>query len=396
MEKLTNAQIQNLPNLDDVVKEILQEEKEKYEENRKFELFFPKFSSEIHQFRVEYENDFDEDKFITTRLTSRDPKRKNKYSWKPNLKNRAFLFRGQSGAYDPCYPSLTRKTEGRYVVENIYYEEFYLALQDHPLIKMFWDGIILGGEKYYFEVNYYGLAQHYGLKTAVLDLTSNIDVAKFFAVTDFHEETDSYCPILDKDKYGVFYYWDSVQNPVSFQLLRDYSQLSTIGLQVFPRSGAQSGFLWGAPKGINFNNNPFVKWKFFRHDPQISLDIFEKANRGEKYFPKDELSTLVNRIKNSHILSWQAFNLNLKQNPKDNPSENLKLCLKEQLVIDSNRSHITFNEQEKEMFRQKIQNGFWEKFCDKIIFPGKNGEQLKAEFENLPNNPLYAHFFEWK
>lgn len=70
MEKLTNAQIQSLPNLDDVVKEILQEEKEKYEENRKFELFFPKFSSEIHQFRVEYENDFDEDKFITTRLSS--------------------------------------------------------------------------------------------------------------------------------------------------------------------------------------------------------------------------------------------------------------------------------------------------------------------------------------
>lgn len=63
------------------------------------------------------------------------------------------------------------------MVGHIFYAEFALALKDHPLIKLFGDGIELCGHLYFFEVNYIGLAQHYGLKTWVMDLTSDIDVA---------------------------------------------------------------------------------------------------------------------------------------------------------------------------------------------------------------------------
>lgn len=184
---MTKEEVKRLPTLQEVVDQILTEEAQIVKLDSPPIAIIEPSPSAIHKPFAEYFNDYDDKKFIAVRLSSRDPQRPEKFAFKPNLKNRAFLFRGQSGFYDPSTPSLLRKKKGRFVVENIFYEEFVLALKDHPLIRLFWDGIELCGHRYFFEVTYYGLAQHYGFKTRVMDLTSDLDVAKFFAVTDYNE-----------------------------------------------------------------------------------------------------------------------------------------------------------------------------------------------------------------
>lgn len=392
---MTKEEIKELPTLQEVVAEILQEETQILSKERSPQFVIEASPSAIHKPFIEYFNDYDENKFIAVRLSSRDPYRPEKFAFKPNLKNRAFLFRGQSGFYDPSTPSLLRKTKGRFVVENIFYEEFVLALKDHPLIRLFWDGIELCGHRYFFEVNYYGLAQHYGLKTCVMDLTSDVDVAQFFAVTDYNEKNDSYSPVLDGSRYGVFYYWDSVRNPLAFQPVTG-GNLSTIGLQVFPRSGRQKGFLYSMFRGQNFHDSPFVKYKLFRHDATISKQIYKKSKRGNLYFPKDELSSLAQRIRLSKTLSGEAFLKNLASNPRDDKNANYRDCKVAGIEIDFRKEHITFNEVEKYLFRKKIKEGFWEKFCNQIIFPNDKDGCIMDEFMNLPNNPKYKRYFEWK
>ena len=392
---LSKEEVGNLPNLQEVIEQILQKETKILTDSVPPLVVMEASPSAIHKPMVGYFNDYDERKFIATRLSSRDAQRPEKFALKPNLKNRAFLFRGQSKFYDPSTPSLLRKTEGRFVVENIFYEEFVLALKDHPLIRMLWNGVELCGHRYFFDVNYYGLAQHYGLKTSVMDLTSDLEVAKFFAVTDYDEKKNSYKPVLDDSRYGVLYYWDNVRNPLAFQPVTG-GNLSNIGLQVFPRSGMQSGFLFSMFRGQNFNDCPFVKYKLFRHDAAISKQIFKNVRKGKLYFPEDELSSLTQRIKKSKVLSGQAFLANLASNPKDDKNKNFADCKSAGIDIDFMRSHITFNVVEKELFRKKIKSGFWTKFCSKIIFPNDIDGHILQEFIDLPNNPKYKTYFEWK
>lgn len=391
---MTKEEVKRLPTLQEVVDQILTEEAQIVKlDSPPIAIIEPSHSA-IHKPFAEYFNDYDDKKFIAVRLSSRDPQRPEKFAFKPNLKNRAFLFRGQSGFYDPSTPSLLRKKKGRFVVENIFYEEFVLALKDHPLIRLFWDGIELCGHRYFFEVTYYGLAQHYGFKTRVMDLTSDLDVAKFFAVTDYNEKTDTYSPVIDESRYGVFYYWDNVRHPLAFQPIFG-GNLSSIGLQVFPRSGRQKGFLFSMYREQNFNDIPFVRYKLFRHDAAISKQIYKMARRGKLYFPEDELSSLAQRIRCSKILSGKAFSKNLESNPKDDKNANYNDCKASGIDIDFFKEHITFNDIEKDMFRKKIKKGFWMEFCNQIVFPNDKEGVIMNEFINLPNNPAYKKYFQW-
>lgn len=391
---MTKEEVKRLPTLQEVVDQILTEEAQIVKLDSPPIAIIEPSPSAIHKPFAEYFNDYDDKKFIAVRLSSRDPQRPEKFAFKPNLKNRAFLFRGQSGFYVPSTPSLLRKKKGRFVVENIFYEEFVLALKDHPLIRLFWDGIELCGHRYFFEVTYYGLAQHYGFKTRVMDLTSDLDVAKFFAVTDYNEKTDTYSPVIDESRYGVFYYWDNVRHPLAFQPIFG-GNLSSIGLQVFPRSGRQKGFLFSMYREQNFNDIPFVRYKLFRHDAAISKQIYKMARRGKLYFPEDELSSLAQRIRCSKILSGKAFSKNLESNPKDDKNANYNDCKASGIDIDFFKEHITFNDIEKDMFRKKIKKGFWMEFCNQIVFPNDKEGVIMNEFINLPNNPAYKKYFQW-
>lgn len=391
---MTKEEVKRLPTLQEVVDQILTEEAQIVKLDSPPIAIIEPSPSAIHKPFAEYFNDYDDKKFIAVRLSSRDPQRPEKFAFKPNLKNRAFLFRGQSGFYDPSTPSLLRKKKGRFVVENIFYEEFVLALKDHPLIRLFWDGIELCGHRYFFEVTYYGLAQHYGFKTRVMDLTSDLDVAKFFAVTDYNEKTDTYSPVIDESRYGVFYYWDNVRHPLAFQPIFG-GNLSSIGLQVFPRSGRQKGFLFSMYREQNFNDIPFVRYKLFRHDAAISKQIYKMARRGKLYFPEDELSSLAQRIRCSKILSGKAFSKNLESNPKDDKNANYNDCKASGIDIDFFKEHLTFNDIEKDMFRKKIKKGFWMEFCNQIVFPNDKEGVIMNEFINLPNNPAYKKYFQW-
>lgn len=106
---MKKEEVEKLPNLFEVVEQVLQEEYQILSQERPPQIVIESSLSAIHKPSVEYFNDYDENKFIAVRLSSRDLNRPEKFAFKPNLKNRAFLFRGQSGFYNPSTPSLLRK-----------------------------------------------------------------------------------------------------------------------------------------------------------------------------------------------------------------------------------------------------------------------------------------------
>lgn len=254
------------------------------------------------------------DAFIVNQLMS------GKLSLKPNLYGRKFLFRGQSKYYNVCTPGLFRNPkQSCFLKELIQYDELRAVLATHPLVQLFEQGIDLWHDIFRFEINYGGLAQHYYNKTSFLDLTSDIDTAKFFAVTDYR--FDEYTPHTDTSSLGVMYYYE-IAEPGAFSPQKQ-QYLSTIGKQPFMRSGNQRGFLLNMEKGANFNEFSQVHKVYFRHDSSISQQIFEESRNGEKYFPSDILQ-----------VKWKRF---LKQFEK-NPVVLLKLSrLKSRIMLSTTR-----------------------------------------------------------
>lgn len=325
------------------------------------------------------------DSFLVNQLVS------GRFSLKPNLYGRKFIYRGQSEYYGRCTPGLFRDNGKKYYLDDmIMCQELQLVCASHPLVKLLDKGVELWHDMFRFEMNYYGLAQHYYNRTSFLDLTSDMETAKFFAVTDYDRETDTYRPHVNVDKLGVLYYYE-LSMPGAFSYNRD-KMLSVIGKQVFMRSGQQHGFLLNMGKETNFNEFPEVHKVFFRHNEAISRRIFEASDMGNKYFPNDGLQEMWKR-KSAHHVSADTVRLNVKRNP----GETFKSIERKLANYDISVGNYTpaFEDDLLDMYYQDIRNGWWQDvFCRDIYFCSDDRVVYKDLLLNIPSREEYKWAFE--
>lgn len=337
-----------------------------------------------------YFNKADDNKFIMTKLQS------GRYSLKPNLKNRKFLFRGESEFHPQCKPNLFRNPKKSYFLDSmIYGDEMERLVLSHPLVQLLDLGVKLNGTLVRFEMNLHGLIQHYYNKSSLLDLTSDINVALFFATQKYDWDSDTYEPITDEThEPGVLYYYD-------IDLDRDFKssfygeQLSTIGLQVFPRSGRQKGFLYSLNKNSNFNSLPQVKAFRFKHNAKIANEISNLMNSGELLFPYDILkSHWRSEDRNNNVISRDAVRFNLTRNEEETlESIEHKLKTMYGITIEDYKPVLTTDELH-EYYKSIECDNFWENFCNQIYIPGDIDGKMMNDLLNLPNNPEYEWAFK--
>lgn len=335
-----------------------------------------------------YYNNADDCKFIMTKLQS------GRYSLKPNLKNRYFLFRGESKFHSPCKPILFRNPRKKYFLDSmIYGDEMVRVILSHPLVQLLDLGVKLNGSVYRFEMNLYGLLQHYYNNSSLLDLTSDIDVALFFATQKHDWESDKYTPIIDENhEAGILYYYEIDINR-DFQQQLNGEQLSTIGLQVFPRSGRQKGFLYKLNRNGNFNSLPHLNAFFFKHNAKIAQEISERMNSGEELFPNDILkSHWRNPSRRTDIVSKDAIMINLTRNPNET-FESIESKLKQEYSILTGDYIPMLTEDELHEYYDTAY-AYWEEFCNQIYIPGDIDGRMMNDLRNIPNNPEYEWAFK--
>lgn len=320
-----------------------------------------------------------------------------RFSIKPSLAYNKFLFRGQSQYFNPCVPNLFRDekkvAEHQYVDDIIQIDELEVLLRQHPLVKLFEQGFYLLHDFFRFRVDYAGLSQHYYNRTPLLDLTSDMEVAKFFAVTWFNMKNDCYEKYTGNE-LGVLYYYDLASDAFTGRPGRDY-MIETIGKQPFMRSGNQSGFLIRLDDKMNFNELPEVRYVFFRHDQDVTNRIFAESENGNKYMPQEMLRThwyqRMSDEKSMREISIEALKLNFENN-KDVSHRSIvrQLQSKGFHISSKNKSHFT--EEELDMYYAGALE-FWNEFCSNIHIYSPEGELLHKHLVNLPNDPRYRWAF---
>ena len=280
-------------------------------------------------------------------------------------------FRGESGYHKPCRPSLYRKGMD---VEHIFHErlkasELEILISDYPLSQIFDSGLQIpfsDGSKrpLKLSIDAEALAQHYGIKTDLLDLTTDKFVAAFFATTRYKD--GKYYPIKpEESEYGVFYVYSDIP-PVSGNDM--YSKhMRVVGLQPFSRPGEQSGFVLKLGENEDFREKARQIIKF-RHDKEISELIFNYTNRGNKLFPKSILEQKSNIIINSRFYSRKAFELCKSRYYPDENVDVLKNYVEKLHLEIKNYAPVRFTESEKrKVIKDWKERGFGE-FRKKVGF----------------------------
>lgn len=347
-------------------------------------------------------NTFPASSFIMSQL---EPLPHSKYSnyfycLKPNLYKRKFLYRGQSDCYDglPCVPNMFRSGEhnaARYYLDYmIFSQELELVVKSHPIVRLLEKGIEIKHDVFRIRMHYSGLAQHYYNKSDYLDFTSNIDVVRFFATTNYKDE--KYYPNEDVDKIGVIYYYE-LKYPEAFQQHNGYA-MKNIGKQVFVRSGLQGGFLLEMAKGVDLKKDvDEVHAVYFKHNKEISKQVFKDCNNGEIFFADDLLQhawrdRLQKRFEDK-VVSKAAVLLNVSRN-KEESEESITNKLST-LGIKVDDFVPEFTREELKVFYSQIDK-WWDEFCDDIHFADPEDDIYRQEMKDLIRNPKYKWAFEYK
>lgn len=220
----------------------------------------------------------------------------------PELGTVHFLYRGQNKEIVPCLPTLYRGEPDDVAVfeHRLRLTVFKRLLATHPVVDKFFN-------RHHFVVHQEGLAQHYGLKTEILDLTSNLDVALFFAVCKYNPNDDTYDYYRDGEHTGVLYVFDPIYDnepcPGGFDKYLS-GNIRPIGLQAFPRPGAQCGY------GLRISKGESTKsWMFeFKFTAEESKSYFERFGKGNVLWLKDRLVSKTNEIAQTTEFSYDVFN----------------------------------------------------------------------------------------
>lgn len=224
----------------------------------------------------------------------------------PTTIDYSFLFRGQTSFYEECLPTLYRKkeiTEEEILIERLRCCEFELYLKQYPQVADF--------EQNKFNIDYLGLSQHYGLKTDVIDLTSSLDVALFFAMCNMSKDGKTFYPQQeDKDYIGYIYAIRTMELCSGTKINNLFEgKICTIGMQPFYRPGNQRGF------GLHLQKKETMTGLLysFSYSKEDSEKIYNAFSNGNELWHEDEISSTAMEIKNTTIFSYNTMLLAFKR-----------------------------------------------------------------------------------
>lgn len=288
----------------------------------------------------------------------RDPKTSGMKMYYPHgivigQSQRRNYYRGENQLFPSSIPSLLRKLN-RYktlkdkelyrLVADMRIAEFSFFLQKFQHVQTWRDSDVL----------YEPLAQHYGLETGWLDITSDFNTALFFATCYWNgEEWLPLCKeqteVDEAHRYGMIFHMPSnrmsmrwchaleklqpwtdepIENDgnghvrygkLDYPLYRGELEniIYPLGFQPFMRCHMQNGYgiFMRNPQPLQ-NDYEFEKLRF-RHSEKLSRKVFELMRGGELIYPHEglkEAQFIIDTIRSATSFSEKAFNYALYRN----------------------------------------------------------------------------------
>ena len=238
-----------------------------------------------------------------------------------------YFYRGENNVFTSSVASVFRTKLPPYPYSH------FVSKMRIELLKQSLQKLNFIQEWEYGDILYEAIAQHYGIPTRLLDFTTNLDVALFFACCSYNSATKEYEPFeKPQEKYSMLYIADNgfIENlhlqAMAMQIRVDYQQpggevffhhnadIQPIGFQPFMRCSRQNGYAMYTNQSDNLlTNKLFQKIRIKHNDDfvKFSAKIYDMMDGGKKLFPPDEskgMLKLVDIISESKCFSLDIFN----------------------------------------------------------------------------------------
>ncbi len=212
----------------------------------------------------------------------------------PSHDGRRFLYRGQNRRWRPCRATVWRGGQPssdpqlNWILSRVRIAEFEKLLLQHPMMELAIENKI--------EVDYDALAQHYGLATFWLDITSSIDIASFFAVARFDQE-GRITPCSEGN--GVVYrvHWRQFEDPSRSFVSITHSPAS--------RPGRQHGWSIGLNRQTDFDGQEFVEALDFAQNRAHSDRIIRRL--ADHLFPTDSITDVAKTLREASAVTMNGI-----------------------------------------------------------------------------------------
>lgn len=232
-----------------------------------------------------------------------------------------YFYRGENALYPNSKPSIYRtSTENdiTLVRDHLILNEAYLFLRQ-------FDAVNSWPESEISTVNHMALAQHYGIKTPMLDITSDLKTALFFACCKF--EGNKWLPLSKNDfytekarpdtsdaRYGILYRFPTEIAAIQWAISKDslgYESIVPIGYQPFMRCSAQHGYMLIAKNShYDIQKDPSFDKFLIELSTPLCKKIFDTMDQGRKVYPLDDIPHIdqyLNTLKCTDTVSKTAF-----------------------------------------------------------------------------------------
>lgn len=324
-----------------------------------------------------------DDKFLLNRTAS------GLFTFKPNITRQTCLFYGDNDFHKKLQAPFNILEKNDYLIENVLREEFEITMDSHPLYRLFKEGIPTKHQTIRI-INPFGLAMAYGFPTTMLPFSSSLEIAAFFATHRRNEETGEWQAIPNSDdkgnvNTGVLYVL-ALALPFPMML-----GLSSIGMQAFKRPGAQKMFGLSIEKGENYNNHRLIYGFHFRQDSAKVTELDEKFYNGKVLTPDEYIAKKAETIRSSRCISENAFRLNCKNNPSENPILNKKRIIDSGIQIVKDDLH-SFTERELSDYYNSAE-AEWNEMFGHVVAVHPGFDRLLEELREFPNTEKGKQFF---
>lgn len=236
----------------------------------------------------------------------------NGYKLIPTSRDNCVLYRGQGVYANPCLPTIFRRNRSEIEIfaDRVRAAEFELMLKRFDIIKRF--------EAAHFEVDYIGLAQHYGINTDVLDLTIDIRIALFFAMCRLNKATDNYEPQNQEDEYVGYIYAvlpltnhskKGIKNSLKYVF---DDKIKAIGLQPFKRPGRQRGFSLHYTDKKSDISGYLYSFSYTKEDSEKIWNIF-CHEQPDFIWCHDDIADYAKQIVSTNVFTYPAVSLAAKR-----------------------------------------------------------------------------------
>lgn len=289
------------------------------------------------------------------------------------------LFRGENAYNVQGKPSMYRNipsnsddAEIQRVICYLRIMEFSIWIKSLSFVQQWRFGDVFCG----------AIAQHYGIPTSAMDITSDIKAALFFASCQCDKGTwrplkpeEYQCKESRLDvarrggdsRYGILFVAPmDISNMSMAAQLPDlhFTQGVPVGYQPFMRCVNQNAYIIEAASSYDIYQDPsFNKYKF-RLTPEICEWIFEEMDRGEAIYPNEIFGTcedVVATVMQSECFSECVFNGAMRHLNLLPDSDNIRKHLEQRGVHIMPTVDICSEDRKKE-----IENTFFESYPDSI------------------------------